>query len=87
MSSSQPEIYQESIRSMKTLSGCMGSVTYSPGSEIVGLHISNMPNKMLWHTETYGLYTNGAEIIGLHMSNMPNKNLWSGPLLCMVLWI
>src|SRR6266436_3581518 len=28
-----------------------GSVTYSPGSEIVGLHISNMPNKMLWHTE------------------------------------
>ena len=28
-----------------------GSVTYSPGSEIVSLHISNMPNKMLWHTE------------------------------------
>ena len=28
-----------------------GSVTYSPGSEIVGLHISNMPNKMLWHTK------------------------------------
>src|SRR6266436_4139029 len=28
-----------------------GSVTYSPGSEIVGLHISNMPNKMLLQSE------------------------------------
>ena len=36
---------------MRTYWDVWESVTYSPGSEIVGLHISNMPNKMLWHTE------------------------------------
>src|SRR5258705_11393620 len=41
LSSSQTGFYQD----------VWGSVTYSPGSEIVGLHISNMPNNMLWHTE------------------------------------
>src|SRR6266436_2931266 len=45
----------ESIRSPPGVSGLYqdvwGSVTYSPGSEIVGLHVSNMPNKMLWHTK------------------------------------
>ena len=79
-----------------------GSVTYSPGSEIVSLHISNMLNKMLWHTsvctwqtcqiECYcnlNIYSvsSGSRKVSLHMSNMSNKTYGSGPLLCMVLWI
>ena len=52
-----------------------GSVTYSPGSEIVGLHLKYAKWNVI-SLQTYNLYINGSEIISSHMSNMPNKMLW-----------
>ena len=55
MESTCHQVNPDFIRSPSGVSGLYqdvwGSVTYSPGSEIVSLHISNMPNNMLWHTE------------------------------------
>src|SRR5882724_7650429 len=48
MSSSQSGFYQEPSGVSGLYQDVWGRVT---GSEIVSLHISNMPNKMLWHTE------------------------------------
>src|SRR5258705_9139896 len=48
MSSSQSGFYQEPSGVSGLYQDVWGRVT---GSEIVSLHISNMPNKMLWHTK------------------------------------
>jgi len=44
-------LYQEFIRSIKTLLGCMGECNLQPWVRNCGSHISNMPNKMWFHSE------------------------------------
>src|SRR5882762_11848172 len=48
MSSSQSGFYQEPSGVSGLYQDVWGRVT---GSEIVSFHISNMPNKLLWHTK------------------------------------
>jgi len=45
---------------------------YTNGSEIVGLHMANVPNRMLLQSEHIPCIQ-WFQKVSLHMSNMPNK--------------